>query len=506
MKESIRFYIRTISPLHIGCDEVYEPTGFILNENARQMVVFDPLSFISQMEDADKAEFSQICAKGTVASILEIYKFMQNRPAEGRMLDVCPDFIEHYRQTLSIPLQNQSEIQKNLNNFAIPRTAFRSVDQRPYIPGSAIKGALRTAYLNLMEREKKLSEKGKERNARNLEQRLMEYDGIPTDPFRMVKVSDFMPVGETRTRIVYGVNKKKKPTSRDAQGLPLIFEVVSPGSVFVGTISADLPLPGSGIRKPVSVERLLDSTTLFYTNEKVREEKELADIGADVGSGDGKSQDQENSFLARVGRHSGAESVTVEGHRDIFIMGKRGEKKKPLNHATTLWLASETRNPVSMNNLQPFGWVLLGEATTDQSKEFEVREKEWKDNKAKKQKKRQEEAEKQLELKRKAEGEAKKQELEAEERRKEKERKKAEFEAMSPEERDIVALGDPNITEQQVVETFNRIDSFLGENKKHAAIFLKTYWGNHGKWKKKDCSKKQWVKVQKIEEILRDYV
>ena len=153
MKEPIRFYIQTISPVHIGCDDVYEPTGFILNENTRQMVVFDPLSFISQMEDADKAKFSQICAKGTMTSILEIYKFMQDKTAEGRLVDVCPDFLKHYKQTLSLPLRNERVIQQNLKDFAVPRTAFRSVDQRPYIPGSAIKGALRTAYLNLMERE-----------------------------------------------------------------------------------------------------------------------------------------------------------------------------------------------------------------------------------------------------------------------------------------------------------------------------------------------------------------
>jgi len=167
MKGPIRFYIQTISPIHIGCDDFYEPTGFVLDENARQMIVFDPLSFISRMEDSDKSKFSQICAKGTIASILEIYKFMQNKTAEGRMIDICHDFLEHYKQTLSLPLRNERVIQQNLNNFAIPRTAFRSVDQRPYIPGSSIKGALRTAYLNLMESEKKLSKRGKERNARN---------------------------------------------------------------------------------------------------------------------------------------------------------------------------------------------------------------------------------------------------------------------------------------------------------------------------------------------------
>lgn len=501
MKEPIKFYIQTISPVHIGCDEFYEPTGFVLDENARQMIVFDPLSFISQMEDTGKAEFSQICAKGTIASILEIYKFMQNKTAKGRMIDVCPDFLEHYKQTLTLPTRNPREIQRNLNSFAIPRTAFRSVDQRPYIPGSTIKGALRTAYLNLMESEKKLSAKGKERNARNLEQRLMEYSGIPTDPFRMVKVSDFMPVSETRTRIVYGINKKKKSSDRDARGLPLIFEVIPPGSVFVGTIAADSPPLGSGIRKSVSMEKLLDSSTLFYANEKEREEKELTDIGVDVIYDDDRLQDQKNSFLARVGRHSGAESVTIKGHRDIFIMGKRGERKC-LNHATTLWLASDARKPVSMNNLQPFGWVKINRLTDDLSEEFQIKEQDWHEKKDKHRKIRQAEVERKAELIRQANDEAKKLELEAEERRKEEERKKAELEAMSPEERDVAAVNDPKSTENQVVEIYNKIDECSDENKTKLALALKAYWEKHGKWEKKDCSKKQLKKVQKVNNIL----
>ena len=501
MKGPIRFYIQTISPIHIGCDEFYEPTGFILDENAPQMIVFDPLLFISRMEDSDKAEFSQICAKGTIASILEVYKFMQNKTAEGRVVDVCPDFLRHYKQMFSLPMRNPKEIQENLNSFVIPRTAFRSVDQRPYIPGSAIKGALRTAYLNLMEGEKNLSKKEKESNARNLEQRLMEYDGIPTDPFRMVKVSDFMPVGETRTRIVYGVNKKKRPSDRDARGLPLIFEVIVPGSVFVGTISADSPLPESGIRKSVSMKKLLDSATSFYTNQKEREAKELSNIGVEGIFDDGRLQDQKNSFLARVGRHSGAESVTIEGHRDIFIMGKRGEKKY-LNHATTVWLASDARKPVSMNNLKPFGWVIINRLTDDLSEEFQVEEKAWQEKENKHQEIRQAEAERKAELKRQADEDAKKLAFEEEKKGEEEERKKAELEAMSPEERDIAVLSDPDIGEQQAIEIFGRIDTFSEENKKQAALSLKTYWENQGKWKKKDCSKKQWAKAQKIKEIL----
>jgi CRISPR-associated protein Csm5 len=500
MKVPIKFSIETVSPIHIGCDEVYEPTGFVLDENKQQMIVFDPPFFISQIEDADKAKFAQICAKGTVASILEIYQFMRNKNVEGRMVDVCNDFVEHYRQTLTLPLDNDRNIQQNLNNFAIPRTAFCAVDQRPYIPGSAIKGALRTAYLNLMESEKKLSKRGKERNARNLEQRLMEYDGIPTDPFRMVKVSDFIPMGETRTRIVYGVNEKKKQTDRDARGLPLIFEVVPPGSGFVGTITVDAPLHGSGISKSVSIEKLLNSSTVFYRKEKRREDKELGNIGVVINSDYARYQDQNNTFLVRVGRHSGAESVTIEGHRNIKIMMGKGDKPKYLDHATTLWLASETRRPIDRDGLQPFGWVQLSRLTDDSLKEFQIEEQDWQLKQDRNRLLQQAESKRKAELKRQSDEEVKRQALEEVERRKKEEWRKAELEAMTPEEREIVEIRDPSVLESRVVEIFNRIDEFSEENKKALAITLKSYWETHGKWVQ--GSKKQRLKVKKIKGIL----
>lgn len=73
---------------------------------------------------------------------------------------------------------------------------------------------------------------------------------------------------------------------------------------------------------------------------------------------------------------------------------------------------------------------------------------------------------------------------------------------MSPEERDITALDDPKIIESRVVETYNRIDEFSEENRVKLAKVLEVYWETQGKWKKKNCSKKQWVKVQKVKSIL----
>jgi hypothetical protein len=62
---------------------------------------------------------------------------------------------------------------------------------------------------------------------------------------------------------------------------------------------------------------------------------------------------------------------------------------------------------------------------------------------------------------------------------------------MTPEEREIAEIRDPFVLESRVVEIYNRIDDFSGENKTKLALVLKSYWEKHGKWEKKMSSKKQ---------------
>ena len=146
-KEIMKCFLRTVSPVHIGCDEVYEPTGFAVNENEGYLTIFDPLGFIAGLNPPDREQFSAICKKGDIGSILDMYRFLRNRPVQGRSVQICTDFQKHYDQVLSLPRQ---KIKQELNKFTVYRTAFRSHDERPYIPGSSVKGALRTAYLNML--------------------------------------------------------------------------------------------------------------------------------------------------------------------------------------------------------------------------------------------------------------------------------------------------------------------------------------------------------------------
>jgi len=498
-KNAFRFYLQTLSPLHIGCNEVYEPTGFVMGSQAKKLVVFDPLSFIAGLEAEDRRKFSDICRKGTVLSILEIYKFFQGKSAFGRPVHICDDFIDHYNETLSIPLGEEKRIQRELNRFLIERTAFKSNDGRPYLPGSAIKGAFRTAYLNAMAEKKNAPAPKEKGSAKELEKMLLDGGSFETDPFRLVKVSDFMPVGNVKTRVVYAVNEKKVASQYQAKGPYQILEIIEPGAIFTGQIRVEQPHSKARIRTPVSDGDLHRLSKRFYLQEKQREDEELKRIGI---SSLATELDDNNESILRLGRHSGAESMTISPYRDIRIMTDKGHKPKYLDHATTIWLASEFRKPTHKKNLQPFGWVKWEKMTDQQAVELEQKEIAWLNETETEVLKHQAEIQKQIEKERKATEAIKKRAAKEEQIQQEKQKREAELAAMSPEEKDIATLKEPDVIENQVIEIYNKMGDFSEENKKELAQALKDYWVQSGKWNKKGCTKKQWGKVQKVKEIL----
>jgi len=364
----ISCYIKTVSPLHLGCDEVYEPLNFVVDEEHCRLMVFELGVFWHHLSAPERQRFTALCQKGTISSILEIYKFMRGRQMSGKAVKVCPGLVEHYRQTLSLPLGNEKKIKQELNNFTIARTAFLPHDGRPYIPGSAIKGALRTAYLNHLATKTPLP---RQNSSRNLEQALLDGGSFATDPFRMLKVSDFLPVGEVLTRVIYAVNEKKKPSPSPSGDLHQILEVIEPGSIFVGTITIDWPERQAGIRTPIERPVLFHSAAWFYGQQKAREDEELRDIGTKPISVPKVNSD----FLLRLGRHSGAESVTIAGHRHIKITPTKPFKFA--DQATTLWLAAEDRKQCAKETLRPFGWALMAELSEPEARAYEEQEAAW---------------------------------------------------------------------------------------------------------------------------------
>lgn len=347
--------LHVMSPVHIGCDDVYEPTGFMVDKAAQKLIAFDPLDFVRSLNQADRKKFLELCDKGTLESILEIYKFMWHRTElpQGHAVEVSKGFLALFER-VATRLRPQ-EAKQELNKFLISRTSYLPADNAPYVPGSALKGALRTGWLNHLN-------KGKQQG-RDLEIQLL-GGRFAEDPFSQIKVSDLLPVGSPATRICFAVNKKKKTSAHEPRGPQQILEVIRHdcAAVFEGIITLHLPEQGSPIRNPVkNTPEFFAQAAGFFSTEMTNEEVTLkginlpAAIAVKMKAAFGDNY-LKSVFPIRIGRHSGAECVTVDGARSIKIMGKQRDFTFG-PHSTTLWLAGDA--PKATSNLLPFGWVAL---------------------------------------------------------------------------------------------------------------------------------------------------
>jgi len=78
MEKPLKVRLHIISPVHIGCDDVYEPTSFVIDEKKKKLIEFDPMNFIKSLSPQDKQEFNDICIEGNVSSIVKVYNFISN--------------------------------------------------------------------------------------------------------------------------------------------------------------------------------------------------------------------------------------------------------------------------------------------------------------------------------------------------------------------------------------------------------------------------------------------
>ena len=353
-QKTYKVRLHIISPVHIGCDDVYEPTGFMVDKANKKLVAFDEMEFISSLTPAERTKFLALCEKGTLESILEIYKFMWGlrHTPRGHAVNVSEGFIAKYESKTK---HHASKAKQELNNFQISRTSYLYSDNMPYIPGSAIKGSFRTGWLNYLN-------KGKKQTDKKFEEILL-GGTFASDPFRMLKISDMVPVGTPDIKICFAVNKKKKLSKMEPRGPEQILEVILPGdTVFEGLITIHSQEKGNGITTPLKTDMsLFSETTAFFDREMSYEENILNGINLPAGIKTRLQKQfgeryQKNVFPIRLGRHSGAECLTLEGSRNIRIKGKNNEYTNG-PHSTTVWLAGDA--PKASSGLAPFGWAAL---------------------------------------------------------------------------------------------------------------------------------------------------
>lgn len=207
---------------------------------------------------------------------------------------------------------------------------------KPYIPGSSIKGSIRTAVLDYLANgryekvvsdvEKKLCGDWKKRSER-IEEHLLHYEKIQNDPFKGVKLSDaLLPDDSTIITDVQNCGKDTLLKGLPSEGVSMFIEAVIPNTKFEFRLITDDTIAMQGIDlKKISMDAisLLNACCQFYSyafsNEQINfyPEKSIASKKIqeifDVVLDDDNNPKQGFSLI-RVGRFSHLESMTYD-HR-----------------------------------------------------------------------------------------------------------------------------------------------------------------------------------------------
>ena len=367
--------ISTLSPIHIGCDDVYEPSNFVIHDGLLHALELTELA--AELSPSEHQQLSRLAEdREPVGSIQRFFKSKAARLAaiSGHQVAVADGIAKEYEEKIGRPVQHGTGGAATYNVFPIARTAFSPFDNTPYFPGSSLKGSIRTAWLNhiLQQRGNPLkTEDSRDRNkARTLQERLLGYNAgkFENDPFRHVGLADAHPEKGSvppPTRVLYAISKKKR-LPRDGEKSPQELKT------FLETIPDALPAAFYGelrLSGNIGWNELCDACNSFYQPQL---EAELSHpvLGALLDTdwqklicgllGDELAEliKMRQGFLLRVGRNSGAESVTLNGLRDIKILGPRVNGKQTFDfRSNTTEKRFACQSKAGAGNLLPFGWL-----------------------------------------------------------------------------------------------------------------------------------------------------
>jgi CRISPR-associated protein Csm5 len=382
--ERVELLLTTLSPVHVGTGEDFDPTGYVIEDGL--LYHFDPASL--GLDAADRRSLMACVSRPGDEAIRAVQRFFHERSgrcqaAARLVVPVVPGVASQYQARVGQVAQRESGGARVANRLEIERTSHHPHTGVPYLPGSSLKGSIRTAWLDALNKGR--PREGRE-SANQLEKRLLGGGAFHTDPFRLLSVADASGA-EVLAQIVFDTNHKKRPVVRDGRELPAQGpvtrrECIAPAqfAAMRCTVAID-PLAGHAdpARTPDPATRLPGWRTVAaacnaYYLPRLRRELQLLEARALASpvwlqgvrallQALGPSIESGGAALLRVGRHSGAESVTLDGVREIRIMKGRGQPSATGTEATTLWLAASQAD--ARSDMQPFGWVLAHRAEAD---------------------------------------------------------------------------------------------------------------------------------------------
>ena len=299
-----------LTPIHIGTGETIEPYEYVITD---RLYKFRPEEFVAGLDAREQERFLKLAGHDPIV----MREFVRNR-----FKNIKPD-IEYKADVHPTALKVYEERLRNIKSDLSISPCIKS-GGAPYIPGSSLKGAIRTAVLY-----NRVEVPVTERDARKLEAETFGYDirrrngsyqrpDMTRDPFKFLKVGDSNKVKKSsRLETVTVHTKRDEGWSEE---MTMLREITlstlttpkhAPEFKLTLTTRND---PATG-KTPFSVRRLIKDCNNFYYLHLRREMEFLAGIPDAQGWYNALDKIYEklpeNSCLIRFGWGTGFDGVTI---------------------------------------------------------------------------------------------------------------------------------------------------------------------------------------------------
>lgn len=247
----VRMVIEPLTCLHIGNGNTADPFGMIVKDN--HAIYINTNAYIRYLLLTRKAEFEHKVKTANLTTLMQyLYEnFDTDNPVlYDTRLPVDKSVEIQYRKDIGSP-QNQCLIYQ----------FYRNPYRQAFIPGSSLKGCIRTAILSAIYDVDTTA-----RPSNDLEFQLLGCmrDGrrnITDDPFKFIKIAD-APVPDARMTLKPMAPHNIKSPASGTANLDFLYEVIQPGAG--DKIYSELTVNMDFFQRPgVSSLRQEDSTTPF---------------------------------------------------------------------------------------------------------------------------------------------------------------------------------------------------------------------------------------------------
>jgi CRISPR-associated protein Csm5 len=323
--QSWQLRLHPLSPVHIGSGHTVEPYEYGLewNGDACWLRMIDVDLRLSTLDEQQRKVFYQVQARGDLPGIRD---WLRDAAKDGR-------FTKYRIPVEGTAARDLNRMHQSVNSTGEVHLMTRDlVTGRPFIPGSSVKGAIRTAVISSLAStaKDKTALKREAGFARNSSARLEAYvmgnttdNGGPNlykDPFRQFAVSDLqlseMDCKIDRVRIVRGSEPTRGSTEKIMMFRDITFSSLDGDSGiaaigqarFYPELQDKADLPGQ-----LDVDRICRWCNDFYRPRLEAEVRAFVKSPDDADLLVTTSRDvQSNQCLIRLGRHSHFECVTID--------------------------------------------------------------------------------------------------------------------------------------------------------------------------------------------------